>query len=239
MLTRTSSPEIVSVVPDTDSPAGRSNGRRRKGQRGRIVETYDYPDEDGNLLYQTVRFEPKDFRQRRPNGRSGWEWNLQGIRLVLYRLPELIATPHDRLVIVCGGEKDTDRARELGFTATTNPLGEGNWREEYSEHFEGRTAAVIAHNDTPGWKHAEDVVQSLYGKAASVKVVELPDVPEDGGDLGDWTDAGGNAEDLRQLIDETPEWSPPPQPEEVAWAICEDLANRENITADFAEALRR
>src|SRR5215218_7816642 len=215
------------------------NGRRRKGQRGRIVETYDYPDEDGNLLYQTVRFEPKGFRQRRPNGRSGWEWNLQGIRLVLYRLPELIATPHDRLVLVCGGEKDTDRARELGFTATTNPLGEGKWREEYAEYFEGRPAAVIAHNDQPGWKHAEDVAQSLYGKAASVKVVELPDVPEDGGDLVDWTDAGGNAEDLRQLIDETPEWSPPPSPEEAAWAECEDLANRENITADFAEALRR
>jgi hypothetical protein len=26
------------------------NGRRRKGKRGRIVATYDYPDEDGNLL---------------------------------------------------------------------------------------------------------------------------------------------------------------------------------------------
>jgi putative DNA primase/helicase len=182
------------------------NGRRRKGQRGRIVATYDYRDEDGNLLYQTARFEPKDFRQRRRNGRGRWEWNLQGIRLVLYRLPELIATPHDRLVLVCAGEKDADRAHELGFTATTNPLGEGKWREEYSEHFEGRTAAVIAHNDTKGAKHAEGVAESLYGKAASIKVVELPDVPEDGGDLVDWTDAGGNAEDLRQLIDETPEW---------------------------------
>jgi putative DNA primase/helicase len=182
------------------------NSRRRKGQRGRIVATYDYRDEGGNLLYQTVRYEPKGFSQRRPNGRGRWEWNLQGIRLVLYRLPELIATPQDRLVLVCAGEKDTDRAHELGFTATTNPLGEGKWREEYSEHFEGRTAAVIAHKDPPGAKHAEDVAQSLYGKAASVKVVELPDVPEDGGDLVDWTDAGGNAEDLRQLIDETPEW---------------------------------
>jgi len=69
--------------------------------------------------------------------------------------------------------------------------------------------------------------------------VELPDVPEDGGDLVDWTDAGGNAEDLRQLIDETPEWSPPPPPEEAAWAECEDLARGENISADFADALRR
>jgi hypothetical protein len=214
------------------------NGRRRNGRRGRIVETYDYHDEGGNLLYQTVRFEPKDFSQRRPNGRGGWEWNLQGVRLVPYRLPEFIAE-HGQLALVCAGEKDTDRARELGFTATTNPLGEGKWRDEYAEHFKGRPAAVIAHNDPPGRKHAEDVARSLYSRAASVKVVELPDVPEDGGDLVDWTDAGGTTEGLRQLIEEAPEWSPPPPPEDVAWALCEGLARQQNITADFADALRR
>src|ERR1700679_2318037 len=31
----------------------------------RIVATYDYTDEDGNLLYQVVRYQPKDFKQRR------------------------------------------------------------------------------------------------------------------------------------------------------------------------------
>ena len=34
---------------------------------GYIKETYDYIDETGRLLSQTVRFEPKDFRQRRPD----------------------------------------------------------------------------------------------------------------------------------------------------------------------------
>jgi putative DNA primase/helicase len=37
---------------------------------GKEVAAYDYHDENGKLLYQVVRFEPKDFRQRRPNG----EW---------------------------------------------------------------------------------------------------------------------------------------------------------------------
>ena len=36
----------------------------------RIVAEYDYVDEAGELLYQVVRFDPKDFRQRRPNGKS-------------------------------------------------------------------------------------------------------------------------------------------------------------------------
>ena len=35
----------------------------------RIVETYDYRDEGGALLFQVVRLDPKDFRQRRPDGR--------------------------------------------------------------------------------------------------------------------------------------------------------------------------
>jgi hypothetical protein len=56
----------------------------------RIVCTYEYTDEFGALLYEVVRFEPKDFRQRRPDGLGGWIWNLDDTRRVLYRLPELI-----------------------------------------------------------------------------------------------------------------------------------------------------
>src|SRR5436189_130430 len=53
-----------------------------------IVATYDYTDERGTLLYQNVRYEPKDFRMRRPDG-TGWTWNVKGVRRVLYRLPDL------------------------------------------------------------------------------------------------------------------------------------------------------
>ena len=35
---------------------------------GPIVETYDYVDEHGALLFQVTRHDPKDFRQRRPDG---------------------------------------------------------------------------------------------------------------------------------------------------------------------------
>src|SRR5208337_4049893 len=43
--------------------------------RSRIVAAYSYTDEGGVLLYQTVRFDPKDFRQRRPDGKGDWIWN--------------------------------------------------------------------------------------------------------------------------------------------------------------------
>jgi DNA primase len=53
-------------------------------QKSKIVNVYDYTDEDGNLLYQTCRKEPKDFAQRHRNGKGGWIWNLKGVRRVLY-----------------------------------------------------------------------------------------------------------------------------------------------------------
>src|SRR5277367_6151811 len=49
-----------------------------------IAETYDYTDEAGELLYQVVRLSPKGFRQRKPDGKGGWTWNLNGTRRVLY-----------------------------------------------------------------------------------------------------------------------------------------------------------
>jgi hypothetical protein len=54
----------------------------------RIVATYDYRDENGLLLFQVVRFAPKTFRQRRPDGSGGWSWRARDIRQILYRLPE-------------------------------------------------------------------------------------------------------------------------------------------------------
>ena len=84
--------------------------------KGRIVATYDYTDADGKLLYQVVRYEPKDFRQRRPNGNGGFTWSL-GDRRVLYRWPELKQFP-DATIFVCEGEKDADRVAALGHCAT-------------------------------------------------------------------------------------------------------------------------
>src|SRR6516225_8942013 len=88
--------------------------------RKRIVAAYDYRDESGELLFQVVRFEPKDFRQRRPNGHGGWTCQVKGTRQVPYRLPELIAASLETPVWIVEGEKDVDRLASLGFAATCN-----------------------------------------------------------------------------------------------------------------------
>ena len=69
--------------------------RQPASQLGKIVATYDYVDVTGQLLFQVVRFQPKNFRQRRPKG-AGWEWGLGDTKPVLYRLLEL-ADCHPRL----------------------------------------------------------------------------------------------------------------------------------------------
>lgn len=186
------------------SESGSRNGRR-------IVATYDYRDASGALLYQAVRYDPKDFSQRRPDGRGGWLWNLHGTPLVPYRLPELIAADADAWVCVCEGEKDADRLAALGFVATTNAMGAGKWRAEYAPHFRGRRVAVIPDHDAAGGKHAQHVAQALSGTAADVRIVALPGLP-DKGDVSDWLDAGGTADRLRGLIADGPAWDASPAP---------------------------
>jgi len=45
-------------------------------ERATIVATYDYHDAAGKLLFQVVRYQPKGFKQRRPDGQGNWVWGL-------------------------------------------------------------------------------------------------------------------------------------------------------------------
>ena len=173
-----------------------------------IANTYDYCDETGTLLYQVVRLIPKSFRQRRPDGRGGWEWSLNGTGRVPYRLPELIAgIEAGRWVLIAEGEKDAERLRSLGLVATTNAAGAGRWSDDWRPYFAGARVAVLPDNDVPGRDHAQQIARSLYGTVAELRIVELPDLPEKG-DVSDWLDEGHGLDELKRLVFETATWSP-------------------------------
>lgn len=187
--------------------------------RYNLEKVYDYKDETGTLLFQSVRQrlhnpvqfpnEPrKRFRQRAPDGKGDWVWTLQGVRRVLYRLPELLAADPAATVWICEGEKDVDRLRSLGLIATCNPMGAGKWLDEYSDFLIDRDCIVIEDNDQPGRGHAESVCQSLFGKASKVRKLSFPNLPEHG-DVSDWLDAGSDKDQLIQFADALPEWAPP------------------------------
>jgi hypothetical protein len=169
----------------------------------RIVETYDYHDEHGELLYQVVRKEPKSFPGRRPNGVNGWIYNLDGVRRVVYRLPEIIRADRRKTVFVVEGEKDVNRLFDLGLLATCNPHGAGKWLEAYNEPFRGRHVAILPDNDQQGRAHAALVARNLLPIAARVRIVELPGLP-DKGDVSDWLAAGNDVAALKALVTQAP-----------------------------------
>ncbi len=189
--------------PSKPKANGTANGKRR------MVATYDYRDEAGVRLFQVVRYLPKDFRQRKPKAGGGWDWSVKGVRVVPYRLPKLLAEPA-RPVVVPEGEKDCDKLTQIGVLATCNAGGAGKWTAEHAEFLRGRRVIVIGDNDEPGRKHAQLVARSLHGIAESVRIVELPNLP-DKGDASDWIAGGGTKEELMRLAEAAPIWTPPAQ----------------------------
>jgi hypothetical protein len=162
----------------------------------RIVATYPYRNEKGEMLYECLRLEPapngdkKSFRYRRPNApgsQDPWTWNLDGVDRVLYRLPELCDPANaGRMVCVVEGEKDVETLCKLGLLATTNPCGAGNWLPDYGRCLRGRHVAIIPDNDRPGQSHAITVAGNLvYWGAASLRIVNLHGLAE-GEDVSDW-----------------------------------------------------
>jgi hypothetical protein len=177
-----------------------SNGMRADAQ------LYDYTDEKGRLLYQVVRWFPKDFKQRRPDGKGGWIWKLDGARRVPYRLSDVLSAQR---VFVPEGEKDVETLRASGLEATTNSGGAGKWRPEFREHFKSKEVVILPDNDEPGRAHAERVAASLHPVAAWVKVLALPGLDERG-DVSDWLAKGGEntKERLLRLVEDCPLWQP-------------------------------
>lgn len=177
-------------------PPSRSNGP---------AVTYDYTDEAGTLLYQVCRLDPKDFRQRKPNG-TGWEWNIKGVRRVLYRLPKLHG---QRVVYIVEGEKDADRLWSIELAATCNAGGAGKWRDDYAEQLRAAGAeciVILPDNDDPGRKHAAEVARSCHAAGLRVKVVPLPDLPNKG-DVSYWL-GGHTRDDLIAVVKATPIYDP-------------------------------
>jgi putative DNA primase/helicase len=165
----------------------------------RIVATYDYKNEHGNLLFQVCRMDPKTFRQRRPHPEGGWVWDVKGVQQVPYRLPEWVRAV-ERGILIVEGEKDADLLSKNGFMATTNAGGAGKWREEFAQYFRGRNVVILPDNDDPGRSHADDIIRSLLPVAAEVKVINLPDLIEKG-DVSDWFAAGGTRDELLSIIE--------------------------------------
>ncbi len=177
---------------------GRYSGRR-------VTALYDYRDETGQLLFQVIRYEPKSFRQRRPDASGRWNWNLENSRRVVYRLPELLKASLQERVFIVEGEKAADALVEKGLLATCSPMGAGKWSNQYASVFANRDVVILPDNDEPGALHASKVAASLNTVAKSVKVLALSDL-ENKQDVFDWLGKGHNVAELVRLAGSTEAW---------------------------------
>ncbi len=146
-------------------------------EKKKIVATYDYTDENGNLIYQTVRYFPKDFRHRRPDpkDKTKWIWDLKGVEHLLYNLPALVlALSEAKTVFIVEGEKDVETLKRHDEVATTCSGGARSWKPQFTDYFQASSVVILPDNDPPGWEYAEGIAKTLYGFAKSLKVVKLP-----------------------------------------------------------------
>lgn len=167
---------------------------------------YPYLDEDGKLLYEVVRVQiptgGKTFRQRQPDTseRSGWKWNMDGVRRILYRLQEVLAAKAEgRTIYLVEGEKDVESLRAKGEVATTSPMGAGKWQVEYTQMLAGANVIIIADADATGRAHARSVREQLQKAGCSVTLAEAVDGCKD---ISDHFKAG---HDLTELVVTNPE----------------------------------
>ena len=166
----------------------------------RFIEAYPYTDEQGEVLYEVVRYEPKGFKQRRPDGNGGWTWNLNGVRRVLYKLPDLLqAIEAGDTVFITEGEKDANALHDARCVSTTCSGGAGKWQAEYAAPFRGANVVIVQHRDDPGREHARTVFDQLQPAARSVRIVEAAE----GNDAHDHLEAGHSVEDFVDVDPET------------------------------------
>lgn len=194
--------DFKTAINDLSERAGIVSEPQRK-----IVKVYDYVDKEGSLLFQVCRYEPKDFRQRRPdpNNPGKFIYDLKGVSLVPYNLPEVIKAD---TVIMVEGEKDCDNLKAIGLTASCNPMGALKWRAEYNDHFKGKRVYILPDNEKVGKDHALQVAKNLHGIASSIRIID-PVIfgSSKGADVSDWIRTGGTKERLLEIIKETPEWT--------------------------------
>jgi predicted P-loop ATPase len=199
----------------------------------KIDKVFPYPDADGTLLFQVVRYIPKDFRQRRPDPTQpdGWIWSTRGVKQVPYRLPEVLgALAQDRVVYLVEGEKCADRLWQEGLPATCNAGGAGKWLPRLAQYFGGADVVIIPDYDPqktnpktgelmfsdgkpilPGQDHAIDVGRTLDGTAKQIRVLDLgkfwPSITPKA-DIFDWFEAGNTREMFDVLVETAEAWSP-------------------------------
>ena len=179
--------------------------QKRTKEKLSLTKTYNYTDKDGELLFQKLRYIDADgrktFRQRKPDGKGGWEYSLGDTPKVIYNLPAVINAVKEGFPIwVVEGEKDADTLMDMGIIATTMPGGAGKWLPIHTAVLAGAEVEIVADNDEPGMAHAKTVLSELLKAGCEARVWHTPKQK----DITDFLSLGGDIDELLLLDEDTP-----------------------------------
>lgn len=184
----------------------------------RRVDFFDPSTGERVAIDRNGNVKDKDFLALIPNGRGGWiaSKGMNRAAIPPYNYPELLAPECGRVFIV-EGEKAADalgRAlADMGgeSVATTTGAGgnAGSWEQWGPECLTGKAVFILADNDGPGMKAANDAAEAAARAGASVMLVTFGETPTGnpapaGYDVADYLDdlatTAPELEPLEQII---------------------------------------
>lgn len=205
-----------------------------------IVTAYQYHDERKAILYENIRYEPKDFRLRRPDDSGGYTWNLDGVRRVPYRLPEMLAAiARGETIHVVEGEKDAATLANLGLCATTSAQGASwPWPAAWSRFFAAaKQVIVLCDCDKAGREAAQQRASIIAAVCDDVRMLDLDPARRDGYDISNWVADGHVLVELRALADAAPRFEPNEQRSSTTHRL--DIVRLADVTPEQVDWLWR
>lgn len=178
------------------------------------LTVYRYEDENGKEIFRKVREQNPDGskRFRSEHERDGVVIpNLEGCRRVLYRLPQVLyGISKKQPIFLVEGEKDVETLYRHTMFATTT-LSTQEWCDEYTKVIKDADVVILYDNDKAGIQRKDMLIEKLYGKVKSVKIIDLPNLEfkEKGGlDITDWLNMGNSIELFVDLVKKTLPYQP-------------------------------
>jgi hypothetical protein len=178
--------------------------------RGPADGRWMYDNATGEQVGAVLRWDQDDGKKKilpLTKSAKGWRSAHMPTPRPVYRLPELLAADKAERVYVVEGEKCADCAHKLGLIATTSAGGNSAAANSDWSPLAGRQIVILPDADAAGEKYTQDVVRIVTGMTppAVVQIVRLPGLG-DGGDIVDFVEGGGTAEQLRELAANAPTW---------------------------------
>ncbi len=109
-------------------------------------------------------------------------------------------------VYITEGEKCVDSCHGKGMENVATVGSANDWKykgKKFAVFFKGTDIVILQDNDKAGENLTRDIISSLNGVAASIKVV-VPDKSRDKADIADFFLNGGTLQQLEEMIAETP-----------------------------------